>query len=103
MKKLTETFNSIAVKKGDMFEVELKASSGGGYTWNVLVTSGKATLLAKDDLTDPSNPPDSIGGGHIVRFLFKADEVGMIELKATHKRAWEAAPLATKKLKVKVD
>ena len=103
MKKLTETFNSIAVKKGDMFEVELKASSGAGYGWDVLVTSGKATLLAKDHLADPSQPPDSIGGGHIERFLFKADAVGTIELKATHKRVWEATALTTKKLKVKVD
>ncbi len=102
MQKLTDKFNSIAVKRGEMFSVELRAASDGGYSWNVMVTAGKATLLARDSMPLADALPDAIGNDLIDRFLFKADEEGTIELKAMHQRPWEANPLETKKLKVKV-
>lgn len=102
MKRLTEKFNSIAVKKGEMFEVEMQENANSGYIWEISVAEGKATLLAKDTQYVPSS--DNDGGSLLYRFLFKADETGTIELKAQKVRSWEKQfPVAFKNFKIKVD
>lgn len=102
MKRLTEKFNSIAVKKGEMFEIEMQESASSGYVWEISVAAGKATLLAKDTQYVPSS--DNDGGAILSRFLFKADEAGAIELEAQKVRPWEKQfPIAFKNFKIKVD
>lgn len=104
MNKLTETFNSISVRRGDLFEIELHAQSGAGYDWDVAVTAGRATLLASDFLpAHEIHDPEEVGGGPRKRFLFKADESGTIEIRAQHKRPWEDRPIMTKIFRIKVD
>lgn len=105
MKKLSEKFNAISVKRGELFEVNLHAQSGAGYEWDVVVTSGKVTFLGKDFMPEDNtaSDPESVGGGMRQRFLFKADETGMIEMKAHYKRLWEQRPNTTRTFRVKVD
>lgn len=54
MKKLSEQFNMIAVKKGELFSVELEGNASTGYMWDIKVTAGEATLISRE--TIPTNP-----------------------------------------------
>jgi predicted secreted protein len=107
MKKLSETFNSIAVKKGEYFAVELNNSGGTGYLWDVAVTAGKATLVREEtkDLSRPGPHGEPCCGGPILeRTIFRAEEAGMIELQAELRRPWEktSPPARSHQFKVSV-
>jgi predicted secreted protein len=105
VRKLTEQFNSISVKRGELFEVNLLAKTGESYDWNVVVSAGKATFLGKTGLLGPDAEDDAEScppGTTRQRFLFRADEAGTIELKAYYKKAWELPACPTKILRVKV-
>ncbi len=103
MKTLSDKFNSIAVKKGEMFAVELNGNPSTGYVWETHVASGKAHVVKKDTIPHSSNPM-VIGGGATERTIYQADETGTIEIQAYHRRPWEknTPPAQTKVFKIDV-
>lgn len=103
MKKLTETFNEISVKKGELFALELPELAGAGYLWDVTVGTGRATLLGTDNRA--LGRPDAVGGPTLTTRVYRADETGDIRLRAVQERPWEkgkVSPRDVKHFKVKV-
>ena len=94
MQKLTEAFNTISVKKGETFTVELDSNPSTGYGWDLQLTAGKASLVKQDFRS--STPPGSMicGAGGTEIYTYKAEEMGTIELNADYKRSWEKNPPA---------
>lgn len=93
MKTLTETFNSISVKKGEFFLVELAANHSTGYSWEMEVAAGDAKLVSTVYIPDDSKG-NTCGGGGTARWLYMAQEDGLIEINAEYKRPWEKKPPA---------
>ena len=90
MKRLSEKFNAIAVKKGELFMLDLDGNASTGYMWDVKVTAGDATLISRE--TIPTNPGKMvIGGGGVERTIFRAETDGEIEIDAKWRRPWETS------------
>ena len=97
MKKLTETFNKVSVHKGEKFMIELPSNATTGYSWELAVVSGKATLVKEDYISD--HPPEKygnrheedfiVGGGGKDRYIFEAQETGALTINANYRRSWE--------------
>ena len=106
MKKLSEQFNTIAVKKGEFFTVDL-ASNGAstGYMWDLQVTTGKAATIRKDYIDPASRKDDEFVCGNTIieRTIMQAQEDGVIEISADWKRPWEKTTPPAKSLKFKVN
>ena len=110
MKKLSEHFNSISVKKGECFAVELPSNgASSGYLWDLSVTAGQAKVIGRESI-DP-NPPKApweeldCGSDVIDRTIFRAEETGTIELQANYRRPWEKGtpPAKQKTFKITVE
>jgi inhibitor of cysteine peptidase len=93
MKKLTATFNEIAVKKGDYFLIELEGNPSTGYLWQFNVTAGKASAVHNDMVPFDRNPM-VIGGGGMERTVMQAEEAGTIEIEAQLVRPWDKTSVA---------
>lgn len=79
MKRLSEKFNAIAVKKGELFMLDLDGNASTGYMWDVKITAGDATVISRE--TIPTNSGKmSIGGGAVERTIFRAENDGEIEI-----------------------
>lgn len=91
MKTLTEQFNAATVKKGETFAIELTSNPTTGYTWDVKLKAGKASLVKKDYKSD-SKSPMVVGGGGKEVFIFKAEESGIVRIDAVHSRPWAPSP-----------
>jgi predicted secreted protein len=109
MKKLSEQFNNISVKKGEYFIVDLPSNGGStGYMWDISVTAGKASVVKKEYLPlDPAETEeDEMACGRTMhdRTIMRADETGTIELSAEYRRPWEKGnpPAQQKTFKVTV-
>lgn len=102
MKTLSDKFNSISVKKGEMFAVELNGNASTGYVWEQHVATGKAHVVKHDFIPHSANPAP--GSGATERTIYQADEAGTIEILAQHRRPWEknTPPIHTKVFKVDV-
>ncbi|MDI1226815.1 MAG: protease inhibitor I42 family protein [bacterium] len=95
MKRLSEKFNAIAVKKGELFMLDLDGNPSTGYMWDVKVTAGDATLMSRE--TIPTNPGKMvIGGGNVERTIFRAETDGEIEIDAKWRRPWETSTAPAK-------
>ena len=108
MKKLSEQFNSIAVKKGEYFSVELVSNSASsGYSWELEVKNGQAATVRKDYVQiHPGDARDMAPGTpSIERTVMQAKESGEIEIVANLRRPWEKgkAPAQTRTFKVTVE
>jgi predicted secreted protein len=102
MKKLTEQFNTIAVKKGEIFAIELDASAAdGGYLWDTKVASGKAAILSQETVFEKRDPM-AFGGGGLKRIFLRADEAGQIEIVAKLRRPWEHSQPPIRQVNFKV-
>ena len=101
MKRLTEQFNSIAVKKGEMFMVDLEGNASTGYLWDMEVKSGNATVVSKEylPLNGGGNGRMVVGGGNVERTVFVANETGTVEIEANWRRPWEKGTAPTKTAK----
>lgn len=91
MKKLTEEFNSIAVKKGELFMVELPTNgASSGYVWELNVVAGKAQHVNRI-YVDPHAVPGELSCGNTVneQTILRAEESGTIEIVAEYRRPWE--------------
>lgn len=101
MKRLTEQFNAIAVKKGEMFMLDLEGNPSTGYLWDVKVTAGDASAVSRETLPLNANPM-VIGGGAVERTIFRANADGIVEIEANWRRPWEATAAPAKSCKFKV-
>ena len=104
MQKLTEKFNAISVKKGETFVVELESNGSTGYSWDLQLIAGKARLLKKVYNSSVNGGPMLVGSGGRESFIFKAEEAGIIELKAEYRRPWKKnnPPAASHTFQIKV-
>lgn len=96
MKKLTDAFNEISVKKGDYFLIELEGNPSTGYLWEFNVKAGRAAEVQKDTLPFDLNPL-SIGGGGIERTVMQALDSGTIEIEAQLLRPWDKTSVAQRR------
>jgi inhibitor of cysteine peptidase len=92
MQKLTNEFNKAVVKKGETFCIELPSNPTAGYTWDLKLKEGKASLVMKDFLHDVPWGPMSYGAGGKEVFVYKAEEAGTIEIDATYGRNQDKKP-----------
>ena len=69
MKTLTEEFNSITVKAGKEFMIELPINPSTGYIWKTTIISG--SLRAKEQTI---NTQKTIGGDTTVKMLFQTSK-----------------------------
>ena len=81
MKKLTETFNSMTVKKGEEFTIDLETNPSTGYSWDVAVTSGQARKISQDF----TKPATAMGSSIRDIQTYKSDQVGDVEIIARYK------------------
>lgn len=109
MKKLSEQFNSISVKKGEFFALDLPSNGGStGYMWDVTVTAGKAKVVKKEYLSlrpDETEEEKMICGRTFCdRTILQAEETGEIELRADLRRPGETGtpPAERKTFKITV-
>lgn len=101
MKRLSEKFNAIAVKKGELFMLDLDGNASTGYMWDVKITAGDATVISRE--TIPTNPGKMvIGGGAVERTIFRAENDGEIEIEAKWQRPWEKSNPPAKQAVFKV-
>lgn len=101
IKTLTEQFNTASVQKGDTFAIHLQSSPSTGHLWDVKVVSGEASRHG----IGAFRPGRGIGGEGTESHVFKAEQVGTIELVAEYKRPWEEGKPAmkTQKFTVRVE
>lgn len=109
MKRLSEQFNNISVKKGEYFIVDLPSNGAStGYMWDLTVTSGKAKFVKKEyvELRPGDDEREKMVCGRTMydRTIMQAEETGTIELQADYRRPWEkgTAPIQQKTFKVTV-
>lgn len=100
MKTLNESFNSISVKKGEKFAIELGENPSTGFQWGVDVSKGRAEFNYSS-FKRPKGPM-AVGAGGKRKFVFTATEAGDVEITAEYKRAWEGEAAQTQKFKVSV-
>ena len=91
MKKITETFNTVTLKKGESFAIELPENGSTGFSWQASVTQGKATFNYSSNKFENRA---SVGGGTTRKFVFTAEQEGDLEITFEHKRPWENKPAA---------
>lgn len=101
MKRLSEKFNAIAVKKGELFMLDLDGNASTGYMWDVKITAGDATVISRE--TIPTNSSKmSIGGGPVERTIFRAENDGEIEIQAKWQQPWDKSSPPAKQAVFKV-
>jgi inhibitor of cysteine peptidase len=89
MHKLTEEFNKVTVNKGDVFYIALASNPSTGYTWEVKLKSGKASIVKEAFLSAVSRDSEVVGAGGTEVFIFQAEEAGTIRIKADYKQPWK--------------
>lgn len=104
MKKLSEKFNTIAVRKGDFFAIELQENGSTGYLWELSAAQGRASFVRSETVTSQT-AQKSVGGGYTLRSIWQAQADGIIEMKAELKRPWETGtpPVKTHRFTVICD
>lgn len=100
MKRLSKHFNSISVKKGEQFAIDLEGNASTGYLWEFNVRAGEAGVIGRETV---AHSPMSIGGGATESTVFQALEAGTIEIEANWRRPWEKATAPAKSIRFKVD
>lgn len=106
MKKLSEQFNTIAVKKGEFFTVDLATNGAStGYIWDLQVTAGTATTIRKDYIDPASRKEDEFVCGNTIieRTILQAQEDGVVEITANWQQPWMKGTPPAKTLKFKVN
>ena len=108
MKRLSEQFNSISVKKGEFFIVDLPSNGAStGYMWDLSVTAGKAKVVKKEyvELRPGDDEREEMVCGRTVydRTIMQAEETGTIELQADFRRPWEKGTAPAKTATFKID
>lgn len=102
MKRLSEHFNSISVKKGEKFAIDLDGNASTGYMWQFNVRSGDVGVIGRET-TPHSSHPMVVGGGATESTVFQALETGTIEIEANWRRPWEKGTAPAKSIKFKID
>lgn len=104
MTRLTKSFNTASVRKGETFTVELEANPTTGYLWDMRLKAGKATLVSQEYTSSESADSMVIGGGGMETFVFRAEEEGTIELQAVYSCPWEknGKPAVTQRFDITV-
>ena len=100
MKKLSESFNDITVKRGSTFVIELDENPSTGHRWQFRIVSGKAGKM--DDQFTAEQRPNTMGGVGKRRMTFKAFGKKDIVIKADYKRAWEQTSAGELTFKIKI-
>lgn len=95
MKKLTKTFNTITVRKGEDFVVSLPANPSTGYQWDLRITGGTATYVHQNFKPDSK----AMGAAGMMTYTYNA-KAGPIQITASYKnllgRASDGQPLTFK-------
>ncbi len=100
--KLTATFNEITVKRGEAFDIELKATPSAGYEWSIMAKSGPVTKL-RDTFVENSKDDSLIGSPQMHVMTFRAEEEGVIKIELCYARPWESVMRDMKKFKINVE
>jgi inhibitor of cysteine peptidase len=90
----------IALKVGNILEIELPGIGGTGYLW-VEQATGAPYLKLVDQTTRPDKQ-GRLGGPVIQVWRFKAEKPGTTEIKMAYYRPWEGVVKATDHFLVKL-
>jgi inhibitor of cysteine peptidase len=87
MKVLDDRNNTqtITIKSGETFQIELSENPSTGYAWNISATPG--LTIVKDTFVPPSGGLVGAGGQHV--WQVEATGTGDQQLTAIYKRSWE--------------
>jgi inhibitor of cysteine peptidase len=86
---VTRTQDSVKVRIGEPFSIDLEANPTTGYQWTPAFPSEKVRLIQRE--FRPASAGIGAGGGE--HFVFEALMPGEVELAFDYKRVWEAEPL----------
>lgn len=104
MQKLSDGFNSISVKKGEEFTIELMENGGAGYLWDFNVVSGAAANLGRvAEAAKPFDKDQAIGGAYLSKTRFQALDAGMVTIEAVEKQPWNNNVSQRRTFTVQVD
>jgi inhibitor of cysteine peptidase len=76
---------TITIKNGESFKIQLNENPTTGYSWTINVTPG--LTIVSDQYIAPSDGLMGAGGQH--EWQIKATGTGDKQLTGTYKRAWE--------------
>ena len=93
---------TIVLRSGHSFKVELNANPTTGYTWQVN-TDKVSGLISEKVKSAYQRKNDLIGGGGIKIYTFYADGKGRGEIGFIYKRSWEDQAVKKYILKVIVE
>ena len=96
----TEQVTSLEVKKGQVFQVQLKGNPTTGYGWEVAEVDEK--VIQQQGEAEFKADSSLLGAGGTETLRFKAVGMGKATLKMVYRRSWEkdVAPLQTYTLEV---
>ncbi|SRR5579875_1889713 len=90
--------NTVAVKPGETFAVELEENPTTGYRWNFSADTG-VTLVSS---SYTANPGGMIGGSGVRQFQFRADASGVSVLRGSLMRSWQGESSAIQRCEITV-
>ena len=104
MQKLSDGFNSISVKKGEEFTIELMENGGAGYLWDFNIVSGAAANLGRvAEAPKPYDKDTPIGGPNLSKTRFQALDTGVVTIEAVERQPWNNNVSKRRTFTVQVD
>jgi predicted secreted protein len=90
----------IALKAGNILQIELPGRGGTGYSWSVVAAGAPyLTLLSQETQQVKKGLP---GSPVMQLWRFKAEQPGAVEVKMSYYRPWEGVGKATEHFRIKL-
>jgi predicted secreted protein len=90
----------IALKVGNVLQIELPGRGGTGYSWSVVATGAPYLKLLSQETRQVKK---GLPGGPVMQvWRFKAEQSGAVEVKMSYYRPWEGVGKATEHFRIKL-
>lgn len=90
----------IALKVGNILQIELPGRGGTGYSWSVVATGAPYLKLISQETRQVKK---GLPGGPVMQvWRFQAEKPGTAEIKMSYYRPWEGVGKATEHFHIKV-
>jgi len=103
--RLTNADNnrSISLKKGETFEIALKANHSTGYQWVWQDSSSRVVEQYQPARYDLESSGDGrVGAGGVEYWSFRAKESGKETIRLSYRRPWESSAAPAEEFRVEV-
>ena len=92
--------NSLTVRRGEKFKIELEANASAGYRWEpVFIDKSLLKLISSAFVPNIRN---HVGNAAIQQFKFEAIKEGTTSIKLVYKRVWEEDPTKLNEFSINV-